>query len=63
MKYSLINVNKSGKTGYWLQDFVGTKEGAEILAKETEKANSYRIKVIVVKQIPNIVPILDLINI
>lgn len=54
-RYSLINVDNEDKgivTGSWLQDCTGTLQEAIERAKETEKANSYRINVAIVEQIP-----------
>lgn len=51
MKYSLVIIDeeKEGSVcGTWIQDFTGTIDGAVREARETEKANSNRIKVAVV---------------
>jgi hypothetical protein len=62
MKFSLINVQK--KTGdivegHWIQNHVGTLETAKTAAQQTEAANSNRITVAVVAELPSPVPWLD----
>lgn len=56
MKYSLINVSvlheEAGTVdGVWLQDHTGTLKTASKVARETEKANSNRIKIAVVESL------------
>lgn len=61
-KFSLINVSerKNGLvSGNWIQDFTGTKEEAFQRAKDTEKANSYRISVAVVEKVGGSTPSYD----
>ena len=55
-RYSLINVFEEHKdgtvSGFWVQNKTGTLQEAKEWAKETEKANSNRITVAVVAEIP-----------
>lgn len=60
MKFSLVNVilkHDDGKiSGFWIQNHVGTLESAKIVAKSIEAANSNRIEVAVVEEIPSSYP-------
>ena len=61
MKFSLINItDQSGSfiSGYWLQDHVGTLASAITAARASEAANSNRIKVAIVAELPSTTPVL-----
>ena len=63
MKFSLINIHgeRDGKPyGSWLQDHIGDLESATQAAIDTEKANSNKIDVAVVKEVNSVVPNLSL---
>lgn len=62
MKYSLINVEvDKGETvdGYWVQNVIGSLKDAAKIARETEKANGYRIKIAIVNEINSTTPLLE----
>lgn len=63
MKFSLLNVYRTNADGtvdgYWIQDHIGTIETAKEMARKTEAANSNKIQVAVVQQVPSPVAILD----
>ena len=54
MIYSLINVSNENENfvdGVWIQNHTGNLESAILAARETEKANSNRVKVAVIESI------------
>lgn len=54
MAYSLINVDRTdsnGISGNWVQDHIGTLEGAVAKARATEAVNSNKIDIAVVEGI------------
>jgi hypothetical protein len=56
MKFSLINVVESAGlfvSGYWIQNHIGTIASASEIARATEAANSNKIDVAVVAEIPS----------
>ena len=58
-KFSLLNVTeRKGDlvSGNWIQDFTGSKEEAFRYARNTERANSNRIKVAVVESVSGSAP-------
>jgi hypothetical protein len=62
IQYSLINVTKEKNnsiSGYWIQDHTGTIETVKDLANRTLLANNNRIKIAIIKQVPNTTPLLD----
>ena len=65
MRFSLIQVYNE-KEGYidgmWIQDFTGTLDAAIKKSNETEKANSNRIQIAVVKRVEGSTPDYDLIK-
>ena len=60
MKYSLLTINDDGKTGYWMQDHIGTIESAKETAKMIESVNSNKITVGVFNDVATVVPFLQL---
>jgi hypothetical protein len=62
-KFSLIQVYNEVDgivDGIWLQDHTGSLDSAIRKARETERANSYRINVAVVERINSATPDYDL---
>lgn len=62
MHYSLINIQESSGSlvsGPWLQNHVGTLATASAAARATEAANSNKIMVAVVPEVPSSVPALS----
>lgn len=59
MRYALINVYNEYNgfvDGVWIQNFTGTLREATKAARDTERANSYRISVAVVKALNSYTP-------
>lgn len=56
MKFSLINVGSTSNgrvSGAWIQNHVGTLDSALARARDVEAANSHRITVAVVSEVPS----------
>jgi len=61
MKFSLINVVESSGplvSGTWVQNHVGALDSAREVARATEAANSNKITVAVVPELPSTAPAL-----
>ena len=58
MIFSLLNVTETNPdgtvNGYWLQDHIGSFQGAAEKANRTAEANSNRIEVAVIERIPGV---------
>ena len=63
MTYSLINVTKENEDesveGYWIQDYIGTLEGAIGRAWSTNRVNGHKLNIAIVPAIRSTVPILN----